>query len=58
VFATISSSFTTLFNRTKERPYFGCTVAGTSKEDQVRWIGALLAGEHPQSLLPSPVLLQ
>jgi len=45
-------------NRSKENPYFGCTIAGTSKEDQVRWIGAMLAAEHPQNVLPSPVLLQ
>jgi len=44
--------------RSKENPYFGCTIAGTSKEDQVRWIGAMLAAEHPQNVLPSPVLLQ
>jgi len=44
-------------NRSKENPYFGCTIAGISKEDQVQWIGAMLAAEHPQNVLPSPVLL-
>ncbi|XP_069692438.1 arf-GAP with Rho-GAP domain, ANK repeat and PH domain-containing protein 1 [Periplaneta americana] len=44
--------------RTKETPFFGCTIAGTSKEEQVKWIGAMLAAEYPNNLLPSPVLLQ
>ncbi|PSN41421.1 hypothetical protein C0J52_16872 [Blattella germanica] len=44
--------------RSKENPYFGYTIAGTSKEEQLRWVGAMLASEHPQHLLPSPELLQ
>ena len=46
------------FFRSKESPFFGCTIAGTSKEEQIRWIGAMLAAEHPLHLLPSPELLQ
>ncbi|KAJ1523578.1 hypothetical protein ONE63_001425 [Megalurothrips usitatus] len=41
--------------RCKESPYFGCTVAGTSKEDQNRWMAALFAAEYPQGLLPPPI---
>ncbi|KAK3909307.1 Arf-GAP with Rho-GAP domain, ANK repeat and PH domain-containing protein 2 [Frankliniella fusca] len=41
--------------RSKESPYFGCTMAGTSKEDQNKWMAALLAAEYPQGLLPPPI---
>lgn len=41
--------------RSKESPYFGSTLAGTSKEDQNKWMAALLAAEYPQGLLPPPI---
>ncbi|CAG2055121.1 unnamed protein product [Timema podura] len=43
--------------RSRDAPYFGYTIAGTSKEEQLRWVGAMLGGEFPQGLLPSPILL-
>lgn len=43
--------------RSKESPYFGNTIAGTSKDEQLRWMAALLVGEFPQGLLASPILL-
>nr|CAD7256464.1 unnamed protein product [Timema shepardi] len=43
--------------RSRDAPYFGCTIAGTSKEEQLRWVGAMLGGEFPHGLLPSPILL-
>ncbi|XP_067012287.2 arf-GAP with Rho-GAP domain, ANK repeat and PH domain-containing protein 1 [Anabrus simplex] len=44
-------------SRTKEKPYFGCTIAGSTKDEQLRWMAALLIGEYPQGLMMSPVLL-
>lgn len=41
--------------RSKESPFFGCTMAGTCKEDQNKWMAALLAAEYPQGLLPPPI---
>ncbi|XP_063245220.1 uncharacterized protein LOC134546360 [Bacillus rossius redtenbacheri] len=43
--------------RSKDSPYFGCTMAGTSKDEQLRWLSAMLGGEYPQGLLPPVVLL-
>ncbi|XP_039287667.1 uncharacterized protein LOC111058843 [Nilaparvata lugens] len=41
--------------RCKETPFFGCTIAGPSREEQMRWIAAMLLGEYPHSdLLPPP----
>lgn len=41
--------------RSKESPFFGCTLAGTCKEDQNKWMAAMLSAEHPQGLLPPPI---
>ncbi|GLH01058.1 GTPase-activating protein CdGAPr [Gryllus bimaculatus] len=43
--------------RSKDSPYFGNTIAGTSKDEQLRWMAALLIGEYPQGLFMSPTLL-
>lgn len=41
--------------RCKETPFFGCTIAGPSREEQLKWIAAMLLGEYPHSdLLPPP----
>ncbi|XP_049784428.1 arf-GAP with Rho-GAP domain, ANK repeat and PH domain-containing protein 2 [Schistocerca cancellata] len=45
-------------NRSKETPYFGYTIAGSSREEQLRWMAAMLIGEYPQGILPSPMLLE
>lgn len=35
--------------RTKEYPYFGNTIAGTSKEEHLQWIAAMLLGQYQHS---------
>ncbi|KAG8225490.1 hypothetical protein J437_LFUL009483 [Ladona fulva] len=37
-------------SRSKEAPFFGNTIAGTSSEEKLRWATALLLGEHPDGL--------
>ncbi|XP_051172084.1 uncharacterized protein LOC127288588 [Leptopilina boulardi] len=43
--------------RCKENPYFGYTLAGASKDDQYRWLAAMLFGEYQCNLIPSAVNL-
>ncbi|XP_032673778.1 arf-GAP with Rho-GAP domain, ANK repeat and PH domain-containing protein 1 [Odontomachus brunneus] len=43
--------------RCKDSPYFGNTLAGTSKDDQYRWLAAMLFGEYQLNLRPSAVNL-
>ncbi|XKL63586.1 hypothetical protein PGB90_005950 [Kerria lacca] len=43
--------------RSKENPYFGYTIAGINKEEQMRWIAALLIGQYPDGDLLLPVSL-
>lgn len=41
--------------RSKEYPYFGCTIAGASREEQFKWVAAMLLGQYPHNkLLPPP----
>lgn len=43
--------------RSKENPYFGWTLAGTTREEQLKWMAALLIGEFPHcEILPKPQL--
>lgn len=43
--------------RSKENPFFGWTLAGTTKEEQLKWMAALLIGEFPHcEILPKPQL--
>lgn len=46
-----------LICRCKENPYFGYTLAGASKDDQYRWLAAMLFGEYQCNLIPSAVNL-
>ncbi|RLU19239.1 hypothetical protein DMN91_007796 [Ooceraea biroi] len=43
--------------RCKDSPYFGNTLAGTSKDEQYRWLAAMLFGEYQMNLRPSAVNL-
>lgn len=43
--------------RCKENPYFGYTLAGASKDEQYRWLAAMLFGEYQCNLTPSAVNL-
>ncbi|KAK9500341.1 hypothetical protein O3M35_001622 [Rhynocoris fuscipes] len=39
--------------RTKETPYFGCTIAGSVREDQLQWMAAMLLAQFQHTdLLP------
>ncbi|XP_075229129.1 rhoGAP_ARAP and RA_ARAPs domain-containing protein RhoGAP15B [Lycorma delicatula] len=41
--------------RSKECPFFGCTIAGASREEQLKWVAAMLVGQYPHNeLLPPP----
>lgn len=42
--------------RSKDRPFFGCTLAGAVTEDQLKWMAALMFAEHPV-ILPTPRLV-
>ncbi|XP_054275592.1 arf-GAP with Rho-GAP domain, ANK repeat and PH domain-containing protein 3-like isoform X2 [Macrosteles quadrilineatus] len=43
--------------RSKENPFFGYTIAGTAKDEQLRWMAAMLVGEFPHvDLLPKSQL--
>ncbi|KMR05197.1 arf-gap with rho-gap ank repeat and ph domain-containing protein [Lasius niger] len=43
--------------RCKDSPYFGNTLAGTSKDEQYRWLAAMLFGEYQLNLRASAVNL-
>lgn len=44
--------------RTKECPYFGNTIAGSSKEEHLQWMAAMLVGQyHHSDLLINPLLM-
>lgn len=44
--------------RTKECPYFGYTIAGSSREDQLQWMAAMLLAQFQHTdLLPKPNLV-
>lgn len=43
--------------RSKETPFFGYTIAGINKEEQFKWIAAMLLGKYPQSDLLPPISL-
>ncbi|KAJ0184039.1 hypothetical protein K1T71_000462 [Dendrolimus kikuchii] len=42
--------------RTKDRPWFGTTIAGAVTEDQLKWITAMMFAEHA-NILPTPRLV-
>ncbi|CAK1554623.1 unnamed protein product [Leptosia nina] len=42
--------------RGKDRPWFGCTIAGAVTDDQLKWTTALMFAEHPD-ILPTPRLV-
>ncbi|XP_032526576.2 arf-GAP with Rho-GAP domain, ANK repeat and PH domain-containing protein 2 isoform X1 [Danaus plexippus] len=42
--------------RSKDRPWFGCTIAGAVTEDQLKWMTAMTFGEHA-NILPTPRLV-
>ncbi|KAK7590403.1 hypothetical protein V9T40_002016 [Parthenolecanium corni] len=44
-------------NRTKETPFFGYTIAGTNKEEKLKWMAALCVGQYPDLDLLMPVSL-
>ncbi|XP_020278516.1 uncharacterized protein LOC109852089 [Pseudomyrmex gracilis] len=43
--------------RSKDSPYFGNILAGTSKDEQYKWLAAMLFGEYQLNLRPSAVNL-
>ncbi|XP_076286546.1 rhoGAP_ARAP and RA_ARAPs domain-containing protein RhoGAP15B isoform X3 [Lasioglossum baleicum] len=43
--------------RCKETPFFGCTIAGTLKDEQYKWLAAMIFGEYQLNLRPSAVNL-
>lgn len=43
--------------RCKDSPYFGNTLAGTSKDEQYKWLAAMLFGEYQLNLRASAVNL-
>lgn len=43
--------------RCKDSPYFGNILAGTSKDEQYRWLAAMVFGEYQLNLRPSAVNL-
>ncbi|XP_043263177.1 uncharacterized protein LOC122403625 isoform X1 [Colletes gigas] len=43
--------------RCKESPFFGNTLAGTLKDDQYKWLAAMIFGEYQQNLRPSAINL-
>lgn len=43
-------------NRSKDRPWFGSTIAGAVTEDQLKWMTALTFAEH-KNILPTPRLI-
>ncbi|XP_052746569.1 arf-GAP with Rho-GAP domain, ANK repeat and PH domain-containing protein 2 [Bicyclus anynana] len=42
--------------RSKDRPWFGCTIAGAVKADQLQWMAALTYAER-EEILPTPRLI-
>ncbi|CAK1588482.1 unnamed protein product [Parnassius mnemosyne] len=42
--------------RSKERPWFGCTIAGAVTDDQLKWMAAMTFAEH-SNVLPTPRLV-
>ncbi|XP_048488620.1 arf-GAP with Rho-GAP domain, ANK repeat and PH domain-containing protein 2 [Plutella xylostella] len=42
--------------RSKDRPWFGCTIGGAVTEDQLKWMTAMMFAEHP-NVLPTPRLV-
>ncbi|CAH2103627.1 unnamed protein product [Euphydryas editha] len=42
--------------RSKDRPWFGCTIAGAVTEDQLKWMTAMTFAEH-KNILPTPRLV-
>ncbi|XP_026500877.2 arf-GAP with Rho-GAP domain, ANK repeat and PH domain-containing protein 2 [Vanessa tameamea] len=42
--------------RSKDRPWFGCTIAGAVTEDQLKWMTAMTFAEH-KNILPIPRLV-
>ncbi|XP_045784309.1 arf-GAP with Rho-GAP domain, ANK repeat and PH domain-containing protein 1 [Maniola jurtina] len=42
--------------RSKDRPWFGCTMAGAVKTDQLKWMAAMTYAEHAE-ILPTPRLI-
>ncbi|XP_076647244.1 rhoGAP_ARAP and RA_ARAPs domain-containing protein RhoGAP15B isoform X4 [Halictus rubicundus] len=43
--------------RCKETPFFGCTIAGTLKDEQYKWLAAMIFGEYQLNLRPPAVNL-
>ncbi|KOB67982.1 Uncharacterized protein OBRU01_18991, partial [Operophtera brumata] len=37
----------------KDKPWFGCTIAGAVNEDRLKWMTAMMYGEHA-NILPTP----
>ncbi|XP_075990835.1 rhoGAP_ARAP and RA_ARAPs domain-containing protein RhoGAP15B [Anticarsia gemmatalis] len=42
--------------RSKDRPWFGCTLAGAVTDDHLKWMTALMFAEH-STILPTPRLV-
>lgn len=42
--------------RSKDKPWFGCTIAGAVTEDRLKWMTALMFAEH-STILPTPRLV-
>ncbi|XP_026747515.1 arf-GAP with Rho-GAP domain, ANK repeat and PH domain-containing protein 2 [Trichoplusia ni] len=42
--------------RSKDKPWFGCTIAGAVTEDHLKWMTALMFAEHA-NILPTPRLV-
>ncbi|XP_033340472.2 rhoGAP_ARAP and RA_ARAPs domain-containing protein RhoGAP15B isoform X1 [Megalopta genalis] len=43
--------------RCKETPFFGCTIAGSLKDEQYKWLAAMIFAEYQLNLRPSAINL-
>lgn len=53
----IMEKFKNLNFRCKETPFFGNTLAGSLKEEQYKWIAAMVFGEYQLNIRPPSINL-
>lgn len=47
------------FFRSKDNPFFGCTIAGSNTRDMLKWLGVMLCSEYPRGVIaPARLLLE
>lgn len=44
--------------RSKDKPYFGNTLCGSTEQQKRKWMAAMLVAAHPGGILPPPVLIE